>query len=118
MVSRRADRSHSSRFWWRHLKLNVEKTRRERVPPTLRRFFWDVNIKRTEERERDIELCLKKGRKKKNKEQNKTVFTFSRSCVSSRHDEHCAFLAVCGLKFFTVLAQFVGVNVSSLLKLL
>lgn len=50
---------------------------------------------------------------KKNKEQE--VFTISCSYVSSRHDEHCAFLAVCGLKFFTVLAQFVGVNVSNLL---
>lgn len=71
------------------------------------------------QKERETSSCVwKREEKKKNKEQNKTVFTFSCSCVSSRHDEHCAFLAVCGLKFFTVLAQFVGVNVSSLLKLL
>ena len=63
----------------------------------------------------DIELCLKKG-EKKYKEQNKMCSLSAVVCVSSRHDEHCAFLAVCGLKFFTVLAQFVGVNVSSLLK--
>lgn len=40
------------------------------MPPAPRRFFWDVKMKRTEG-ERDIELCLKKGRKKK-KTRNKT----------------------------------------------
>lgn len=76
--------------------------------------FMDVNIKWREGS--DIVLSLKKGRKKK-QGTKLNVFTISCSCVSSRHDEHCAFLAVCGLKFFTVLAQFVGVNVSSLLKI-
>lgn len=84
------------------------------MPPALRGFS-DVNMKWTEESDVEFE----KGKKKKKKQGTKhTVFTFSCSCVSSRHDEHCAFLAVCGLKFFTVLAQFVGVNVSSLLKII
>lgn len=52
-----------------------KKTRRERVPPAPRRFFWDVKMKRTEG-ERDIELCLKKGRKKKKQgtKQNRVHF--------------------------------------------
>lgn len=68
VVSRRPIRSHSSRFWRRYLKLNGEERRRERVPPALRGCL-DVNMKWTEES--DVELSLKKGRKKKNKEQNK-----------------------------------------------
>lgn len=78
------------------------------MPPALRGCL-DMDMKWTEES--DIELSLKKGRKKKTRNKQ-NVFTISCSCVSSRHDEHCAFLAVCGLKFFTVLAHFVGVNVS------
>lgn len=62
--------------------------------------------------QRRVTLCSLWKREKKNKEQNKTCSLSSCSYVSSRHDEHCAFLAVCGLKFFTVLAQFVGVNLS------
>lgn len=86
------------------------------MPPALRGFLG-MNMKWTVES--DIVLSLKKGGKKKKKQGTKqNMFTISCSCVSSRHDEHCAFLVVCGLKFFTVLAQFVGVNVSSLLKLI
>lgn len=60
------------------------------MPPALAGFL-DVNIKWTEES--DIELSLEKKKKKggKNKEHNKNVFTISCSCVSNRHDEHCAF---------------------------
>lgn len=61
------------------------------MPPALAGFL-DVNIKWTEES--DIELSLRKKKKKreeKNKEHNKNVFTISCSCVSNRHDEHCAF---------------------------
>lgn len=63
---------------------------------------------------------FEKGRRRKKQKQGTVhvVFTIGCSCVSSRHDEHCAFSAVCGLKFFTVPAQFVGAYVSSLLEIL
>lgn len=73
------------------------------MPPALKGVL-DVNMKWTEER--DMALSLKKGEKKQKTGTKQNMFTISCS------DEHRAFLAVCDLKFFTVLAQFVAVNSS------
>lgn len=79
----------------------------ERVPPAWGHFFGHEKMKR--DRGRWCHVVFEKG-KTKQKTRNKTLLKTCRlccSCVSSRHDEPCAFLAVCGPKFFTVLAQFV-----------
>lgn len=89
MVSHRPIRSHRSHPDGGVSELNGETSRREPAPPSTDGIF-------ERECETGQESDVEKGGDKqgqKNKKTKEKVFTVS-SCVSSRQDEHCAFLAV------------------------
>lgn len=98
LIPGRPIRSHNSRFktatFW------GEAVTRATASITEGRFY-DFNMKKGQRRVTTYNLWKREN----NKEQIK-ICSVSCSCVSSRHDEHCAF----SLKFFTVLAQLVPVK--------